>query len=319
MISKNSKIFITGHGGLVGSSFYLLLKKKGYKNLITASRNKLNLLDRKKVELFFKKKKIEIVVNCAAKVGGILANSSYPVDFFYENVQMQNNLLMAASKYKIKRFIYLGSSCVYPKNTKTPIKENQLLSGKFEKTNEAYALAKVSGIKLSEYLFYQKKLDVICVMPTNLYGLNDNFNKFTSHVIPGMIAKFRSANKNKKNLVELLGSGKPLREFLFNDDLSTAILLILKSSKKKILEITGNNFPIFNVGTGKNISIKNLARLVKKIMGFNGSVSFNILYPDGVKKKNLNSDRIKALGWRPKIKLEDGIKKILKQKKFRNE
>lgn len=319
MLSKNSKIFITGHGGLVGSSLYLLLKKRGYKNLITASRSQLNLLDGKKVELFFKRKKIEIVVNCAAKVGGILANFSYPVDFFYENVQMQNNLLMAACNYKIKRFIYLGSSCVYPKNTKTPIKESQLLSGEFEKTNEAYALAKVSGIKFSEYLFYQKKLDVICVMPTNLYGVNDNFNKFTSHVIPGMIAKFRYSKKNKKNLVELLGSGKPLREFLFNDDLSEAILLILKSSKKKILKITGNNFPIFNVGTGKNISIKNLAKLIKKIIGFNGSVNFNSLYPDGVKRKNLNSDRIKALGWKPKIKLKDGIKIILKQKKFINE
>ena len=153
MISKNSKIFITGHGGLVGSSLYLMLKKRGYKNLIIASRSQLNLLDKKKVELFFKRKKIEIVVNCAAKVGGILANFSYPVEFFYENVQMQNNLLMAACKYKIKRFIYLGSSCVYPKNAKTPIKESQLLSGEFEKTNEAYALAKVSGIKFSEYLF----------------------------------------------------------------------------------------------------------------------------------------------------------------------
>ena len=319
MINKHSKIFITGHKGLVGSSVYSLLKKKGYRNIIIASRKELNLLDTKKVEQFFKKKKIEIVINCAAKVGGILANSSNPVDFFYENVQMQNNLLMTANNYKVKRFIYLGSSCIYPKGTKTPIKENQLLTGKLEKTNEAYALAKISGIKLSEFLFSQKKLDVICVMPTNLYGVNDNFDKFSSHVIPGMIAKFNSSKKNKKNFVELLGSGKPRREFLFNDDLSEAILLLLRSSKKKILNITKNNFPIFNVGTGKNISIKNLARLIKKIIKYNGEIRFNSFYPDGTKRKNLNSNRIKILGWKPKIKLEEGIKTILEQKKFRNE
>ena len=197
---------------------------------------------------------------------------------------MQNNLLMAANYHRIKRFIYLGSSCIYPKGTKTPIKENQLLTGKLEKTNEAYALAKISGIKLSEFLFYQKKLDVICVMPTNLYGINDNFDKFSSHVIPGMIAKFTSSKKNNKKHVELLGSGKPLREFLFNDDLSEAIVLLLRSSKKKILHITKNNFPIFNVGTGKNISIKNLARLIKKIIGYNGEIRFNSFYPDGTKK-----------------------------------
>lgn len=319
MINKHSKIFITGHKGLVGSSIYSLLKKRGYKNLIIASRNEVNLLDKKKVEKFFKKKKIEIVINCAAKVGGILANSNNPVDFFYENVQMQNNLLIVAEKHKVKRFIYLGSSCIYPKDTKTPIKESQLLTGKLEKTNEAYALAKISGIKLSEFLFYQKKFDVICVMPTNLYGVNDNFDKFSSHVIPGMITKIMTSKKNKKNFVELFGSGKPLREFLFNDDLSEAILLLLRSSKKKIFDITKNDFPIFNVGTGKNISIKNLAKLIKKIVKYNGEIRFNSFYPDGTKRKNLNSNRIKILGWKPKIKLEEGIKTILEQKKFRNE
>ena len=319
MINKNSKIFITGHKGLVGSSLYSLLRTKGYKNLIIRNRYQLDLLDTKKVENFFKKKKIDIIINCAAKVGGILANSSSPVEFFYENVQMQNNLLMSANKHKVKRFIYLGSSCIYPKNTKTPIKEDQLLTGKLEKTNEAYALAKISGIKLSEFLFYQKKQDIICIMPTNLYGVNDNFDKFSSHVIPGMIAKFRSSKKNKKKFVELLGSGKPLREFLFNDDLSEAIFLLLKLSKKKILKVTKNDFPIFNIGTGKSITIKNLANLIKKIVQYDGKIRFNNFYPDGTKNKNLNSNKIKALGWRPKIKLEAGIQKILDQKKFRNE
>ena len=319
MLKKKSNIFVTGHKGLVGSSFYTFLKAKGYRNLIVASRNKLDLLDNKSVENFIKKKKVEIIVNCAAKVGGILANKSNPVDFFYENMMMQNNLLMSASKYKIKRIVYLGSSCIYPKQTKTPIKEEQLLTGKLEKTNEAYALAKISGIKLSEFLFFQKKLDVVCIMPTNLYGINDNFDKYSSHVIPGMIAKFLFSKKNNKKSVELWGSGKPLREFMFNDDLSEAIHLILKSSKKKILKITKNDFPILNIGTGKNISIKNLAKLIKKIVNFKGKIKFNRSYPDGTLKKNLNSDRIKLLGWSPKIKLEDGIKIILNQKKFRYE
>ena len=317
MINKNSKIFIAGHKGLVGSSVYSLLRNKGYKKIFVASKNKLNLLDKKKVENFFKVKKIEFVVNCAAKVGGILANSSNPVDFFYENIQMQNNLLMAASKFNVKRFIFLGSSCIYPKKSKTPILESQLLSGKLEKTNEAYALAKISGIKLSEFLFIQKKLDVICLMPTNLYGVNDNFDKFSSHVIPGMISKFLDSKKNNKKSVELLGSGKPLREFLYNDDLSEAILLILRTSKRKILNITNNSFPIFNIGTGKNISIRNLALLIKKITDFNGKIKFNKDYPDGTKRKNLNSSKIRKLGWNHKIRLDDGIKKIL-NKKFKN-
>ena len=317
MINKNSKIFIAGHKGLVGSSVYSLLKNKGYKKIFVANKNKLNLLNKKKVETFFKVKKIEFVVNCAAKVGGILANSSNPVDFFYENIQMQNNLLMAASKFNVKRFIFLGSSCIYPKESKTPILEDQLLSGKLEKTNEAYAIAKISGIKLSEFLFIQKKLDVICLMPTNLYGINDNFDKFSSHVIPGMISKFMDSKKNKKNFVELFGSGKPLREFLFNDDLSEAILLLLKTSKRKILNISNNSFPIFNVGTGKNISIRNLAQLIKKITDFNGKIKFNKNYPDGTKRKNLNSHKIRKLGWKHKIRLEDGIKIILNEK-FKN-
>ena len=316
MINKQSKIFITGHKGLVGSSLYTLLKAKGYKNLIVADRYKLDLLDKKGVENFIKNKKVEIIINCAAKVGGILANKTNPVDFFYENIMMQNNLLMSASKYNVKRIVYLGSSCIYPKQTKTPIKEDQLLTGKLEKTNEAYALAKISGIKLSEFLFYQKKLDVVCVMPTNLYGVNDNFDKYSSHVIPGMIAKFLFSKKNNKKSVELWGSGKPLREFMFNDDLSEAIHLILKSSKKKILKVTKNDFPIFNVGTGKNISIKNLAKLIKKIVNYKGQIKFNRSYPDGTRKKNLNSSRIKLLGWSPKIKLEDGIRTILNQKKI---
>ncbi len=314
MISKKSKIFITGHNGLVGSSILKILKNYGYKNILIVEKKKLNLTSKKDVEKFIKNKKVEYIINCAAKVGGILANSAQPVEFFYENIQMQNNLLMASKKHNVKRFIFLGSSCIYPKNSKTPITEEQLLSGKLEKTNEAYALAKISGVKLSEYLFYQKKMDVICIMPTNLFGINDNFNKFSSHVIPGMITKFIESKRKNKKKVELLGTGKPLREFLFNDDLSEAIHLLLNLSKKKILSKTKGNFPIFNIGTGKNISIRNLANLIKKKVKFKGKISFNSSFPDGVTKKNLNSQKINKLGWRPKVTLEKGIEIILKSK-----
>ena len=314
MISSNSRIFITGHKGLVGSAIYNLLKKKKFKKLIIVDRKKLNLLNTKKVYNFVKKNKVDVIINCAAKVGGILANSNNPIDFLYENIQIQNNLLFAAREYKVSRFIFLGSSCIYPKEAKTPITEDQLLTGKLEKSNEAYALAKISGIKLSEYLFYQNNLDVVCLMPTNIYGINDNYDKFSSHVIPGMIAKFIEAKKNNKSKVELLGTGKPLREFLFNDDLAEAIYLLLKSTKKKIMKASGKKFPIFNVGYGENISIKALSKIIKKYVKFKGEIFFNNKYPDGTMKKNLNSKKIKKLGWIPKTKLKNGLLKVIKSK-----
>lgn len=255
-----------------------------------------------------------MIINCAAKVGGILANSNNPIDFLYENIQMQNNLLLAAREFKVNRFIFLGSSCIYPKESETPITEDKLLTGKLEKTNEAYALAKISGIKLSEYLFYQNNLDVVCLMPTNIYGLNDNYDKFSSHVIPGMITKFIEAKKNNRRKVELLGTGKPLREFLINEDLAEAIYLLVKSSKNKIMKASGKKFPIFNVGSGENISIKTLSKIIKKYVNFEGKIFFNKKYPDGTMKKNLNSNKIKKLGWKPKINLKKGLSKIIKSK-----
>ena len=314
MINKKSKIFITGHNGLVGSSVFNALKKDDFKNLITVNKEKLNLLDTKKVFNFIKKKKIDVIINCAARVGGILANSTYPVEFLYENIQIQNNLLFASKKYKIKRFIFLGSSCIYPKNSKTPINENQLLSGKLEKTNEAYAIAKITGIKLSEYLFYQNNLDTVCLMPTNVYGVNDNYDIFSSHVIPGMIMKFIDAMKLKKKEVELLGTGRPMREFIFSEDLADAIVFILKTKSKNILKISKSEFPILNVGTGHNVSIKKLAMIIKKILNFNGRIVFNNKYPDGTMKKNLNWSKIKKLGWKPKISLKSGLEKIINYK-----
>lgn len=314
MVNKKSKIFITGHKGLVGSSVYNLLKKNGFKNLIIIDKKKLDLLDTKKVYRFIKKKRVDIIINCAARVGGILANSTYPVEFLYENIQMQNNLLLASKKFKIKRFIFLGSSCIYPRNSKTPINENQLLSGKLEKTNEAYAIGKITGIKLSEYLFNQKQLDVICLMPTNVYGVNDNYDKFSSHVIPGMIMKFIDAIKTNKKKVELLGTGKPMREFIFSDDLANAILFVLKLNTRKLLRVTKGNFPILNVGTEQNISIRSLAILIKKLINYKGEIIFNSKFPDGTIKKNLNSYKIKKLGWKPKINLKEGLERIIKTK-----
>ena len=314
MISSNSRIFITGHKGLVGSAIYNLLKKKKFKKLIIADRKKLNLLDAKKAYNFVKKNKVNVIVNCAAKVGGILANSNNPIDFLYENIQIQNNLLFAAREYKVSRFIFLGTSCIYPKEAKTPITEDQILTGKLEKTNEAYALAKISGIKLSEYLFYQNNLDVVCLMPTNIYGINDNYDKFSSHVIPGMITKFVEAKKNNKLKVELLGTGKPLREFLFNDDLAEAVYFFLKSKKNKIMKASGKKFPIFNVGSGEIISIKALSKIIKRYVNFKGEIFFNKKYPDGTMKKNLNSKKIRKLGWRPKINLKKGLLKVIKSK-----
>ena len=314
MINSNSKIFITGHKGLVGSAVYSLLKKKKFKKLIIADKKKLNLLNTKKVFNFVNRNKVEVIINCAAKVGGILANSNNPIDFLYENIQMQHNLLLAARKLQVNRFIFLRPSCIYPKETKTPITEDKLLTGKLEKTNEAYALAKISGIKMSEYLFHNDNLDVICLMPTNIYGLNDNFDKFSSHVIPGMITKFIEAKKNNKSKVELLGTGNPFREFLFNDDLAEAIYFLLKSSKSKILRASGNKFPIFNVGSSENISIRKLSFLIKNFVNFEGKIIFNKRYPDGTMKKNLNSNKIRKLGWKPKIKLKSGLLKVIKSK-----
>lgn len=314
MINKNSKIFITGHKGLVGSSVLNKLKKEGFKNLIIIEKKKLNLLNTNNVQKFIKKKKIDVIINCAARVGGIMANSTYPFEFLYENIQIQNNLLISAKKYHIKRFIFLGSSCIYPKNSQTPINENQLLTGKLEKTNEAYGIAKITGIKLSEYLFYQNKLETICLMPTNVYGINDNYDLFSSHVIPGMIMKFIDAIKLKKKKVELLGTGKPLREFIFSDDLANAILFLLKINSKKLLKVTKGEFPILNIGTGENVSIKKLANMIKKIIKFDGKIKFNYKYPDGTMKKNLNSSKIRKLGWKPKINLKSGLEKVIKYK-----
>ncbi len=315
-MNKDSRIFIAGHNGLVGSAVYRNLIKKGYKKIITIPKRKLDLKNQKKVELFFKKNKIEYLVICAALAGGVVANNTYPVEFFNENILIQNSLLNAALKFRIKRTIFLGTSCIYPHKSKIPIKEDFLLTGDLHETNEAYAIAKIAGIKLSKAMYREYGLDIVALMPTNIYGINDKYDEFTSHVIPGMIKKFINAKNKNKRTIELWGNGKPVREFLCSDDLAEAIYKVLKSTKKRLFKICNNNFPIFNVGSGDIYSIKQLAELIKNIIGFRGKIFFNKNFPNGVMNKNLSFSRIKKLGWKPSIKLKDEIHVMLNNLKF---
>ena len=313
-MNKNSTIFLAGHKGLVGSEVLKILKKKKYKNIITAQRNELDLTNSQKVEKFFHKKKIDYLIMAAAKAGGILANSTYQKDFFFNNIEIQNNLLKLALKKKVKRTIFLGTSCIYPKFAKNPIKEEYLLTGKLEKTNQCYAIAKIAGIKLCEALYENHNLDIVCLMPTNIYGINDNFDKFSGHVIPAMIAKFLHAKKKKLKKIKLLGTGKPIREFLFSSDLARAIYLSLNVNKKNLVNICGKKLPIINVGSGESVSISKLSKLIAKITGFKGRIYFDKNFPDGTLKKNLNSSRIRKLGWKPSIRLKDGIAIVIDKK-----
>ena len=318
MLKKQSKIYIAGHNGLVGSSVHNLLLRHGYKNILYKRKKELDLTDEKKVDIFFKKNKPKYLIICAAKVGGILHNKTYPLEFLLENFLIEKNLLIAAKKYNIERTIFLGSSCIYPGKSKTPIKESYLMSGKLEKTNESYALSKIMGIKISEILYEKYKKDIICLMPTNLYGKNDNFEVASSHVIPGLISKFLNAKKKKLD-VEVWGSGKPIREFLHVDDLANAILTVLKTDKKKINKIFKGKLPIINIGSGESITIKKLTLLIKKITNYKGKVFFNKNYPDGTMNKNLDSTMIKKLKWKAKIKLAVGLHEIIISNKKNNE
>jgi GDP-L-fucose synthase len=307
-MNKDSSIFLAGHKGLVGSSVLNDLKSQGFKKIITIDKKKVDLRDYDKILNYFKNRNIDYMIMAAARAGGILANSKFQKDFFFENIEIQNNLLKLALKKKIKRTIYLGTSCIYPKFSKNPIKEDYLLTGKLEKTNQCYAIAKIAGIILSEALFNDHKLDVVCLMPTNIYGVNDNFDKFSGHVIPAMINKINEAKRLKRKSVKLLGTGKPIREFLFADDLAKAILLVLRSKKKTINKVCKKQFPLINVGSGESISIKNLSKKIAKISNYKGKIIFDDRFPDGTMKKNLNSKLINALGWHPITSLNKGLR-----------
>jgi len=306
---KNFKIYVAGHNGMVGRALVRYLKKEGVKNIIFANRKSLDLLNTKDLEKFIKFKKPDIVINCAGRVGGILANSSYPVEFINENILIQLNLIKSAYKNNIKHFINLGSSCIYPKNAKQPIKEEYLLSSKLEKTNEAYALAKIIGLKACEYYNQQYKTSFITIMPCNLYGPNDNFNLQNSHFLPALIKKFAKTKKK----VEIWGSGLPKREIMYVDDISSAIFFIIKKklSKDKFLTNYIKRSSVINVGSDKEYSIKQIANIIAKITNNKSGLKFNKKYPDGTPRKILDNRTIKKLGWKSKVSLEEGLKKTL--------
>ena len=320
-ISLNEKIFIAGSGGMVGSSIYRELIKNGYGKeefdgvLLTPKRNKLNLLNENEVELWFEINKPTIVIIAAAKVGGILANSNYPYDFLLENLKIQNNIINSSFKNGVKRLLFLGSSCIYPKFCQQPIKEEYLLNGELEYTNQWYAIAKIAGIKLCQALRDQYDFDAISLMPTNLYGPNDNYHPSNSHVMPGLINKFVNAKKKSLNSVTCWGTGKPLREFMHVDDLASAILHCLEywcpNDINAPLDQNGIPLTFLNVGTGIDISIKDLSQLIADLSGFKGEILWDKSKPDGTPKKLLNINKIKSLGWSPSIKLEDGLKETI--------
>ena len=314
MINKNDHIYVAGHNGLVGSSVLKILKEQGFKNLITVDKKKLNLQNYSKVSKFFKNKKIDYMIMAAARAGGIMANLNNQKDFFLENIEIQNSLLQLALEKKIKRTIFLGTSCIYPKFSKTPIREEYLLNGKLEKTNQCYAIAKIAGIKLCEALYEDHNLDIICLMPTNVYGINDNFDKNNGHVIPAIISKITEAKKKNIKRIKLLGTGKPLREFINSEDLAEAIIFSLKLKNIKLKKKFKNKLPILNIGTKDEISIKNLSKLISELIGFNGEIKFDKKSPDGTFRKNLDTKKINSLGWFPKIKLKIGLKKVIESR-----
>ncbi len=299
------KIFVAGHKGMVGSAIIRELKSQGYKNIITKTRQELDLLDQKQVADFFlsqeNNSKIDYVFIASAKVGGIEANRSKPAEFIYENLQIQNNLIHQSYLHKVKRLVFLGSSCIYPKLAKQPIKEEYLLSGELEETNYAYAIAKIAGLKMCEAYRKQYGCNFVSLMPTNLYGINDNFDLNTSHVLPALIRKFHDAKINNFSEVEVWGTGKPRREFLFVDDLAKACIFVMNNQ---------NINELVNIGTGADIEIAQLAELVKKIIGFNGKIIFNTQMPDGTPRKLLDVSKINNFGWKAETELEQGIRRV---------
>ena len=303
MIKKSDKIYIAGHRGMVGSACWRALEAQGYTNLVGKTSKELDLRDQKAVEEFIKSEKPTAIIDAAAKVGGILANNTYPYEFLMDNMLIQNNLIRSAHENDVPKFIFLGSSCIYPKFAPQPLKEEYLLTNLLEPTNEWYAIAKISGVKLIEALRKEYGRDYVSLMPTNLYGPNDNFDLNSSHVLPAMIRKFHEAKLNGNTTVKLWGTGKPMREFLHVDDLAQAVLFML------------NNSPIehiYNIGSGKDLTINKLARMVQEIVEHKGLISWDFSKPDGTPRKLMDITKITSLGWSPTINLEHGIARVYK-------
>jgi GDP-L-fucose synthase len=299
----NARIFVAGHRGMVGSAIVRKLTELGYTNIITITKIKCNLIDQLEVDNFFNKQKPEYVFLAAAKVGGIKANNEMKADFIYENLMIQSNIIKSSKDYNVKKLIFLGSSCIYPKMSPQPIKEEYLLTGSLEPTNDAYAIAKIAGIKMCQSFNQQYGTNFISVMPTNLYGQNDNYDLNNSHVLPAMIRKFHEAKLEGKDKVEIWGTGTPMREFLYVDDLADACCHLM---------LNYNDSEVVNIGTGIDITIKDLALTIKEVVGFRGDIYFNTDMPDGTPRKLLDVSRLKYLGWEYKTTLREGIEKTYK-------
>jgi GDP-L-fucose synthase len=300
-MTKSSKIFVAGHRGLVGSAIYRKLDSEGFTNIVLRTSKELDLTRQAEVEDFFRKEKPEYVFLAAAKVGGILANNTYPAEFIYNNLMIQNNVIHSAYLNNVKKLLFLGSSCIYPKHARQPIKEEYLLTGELEPTNEPYAIAKISGAKTCHSYNRQYGTNYISVMPTNLYGPNDNFDLETSHVLPALIRKFHEARTGvQPGPVVLWGTGKPKREFLYIDDLADACLFLMKNY---------GSSDIVNIGTGEDITISELALLIREIVGYDGEIVYDAAKPDGTPRKLLDVSRLHSLGWKAKTVLREGIKK----------
>ena len=298
-MEKNSRIYIAGHTGLVGSGILRELQKQGYNNLLLRTHKELDLLDSEKTAQFFKKEKPEYVILAAARVGGIHANYTYSAEFIYENLQVQNNVIHNSFLNKVKKILFLGSSCIYPRNCPQPIKEEYLLTGELEKTNEAYAIAKIAGIKMCQSYNREYGTNYICTMPTNLYGINDKFHPENSHVLPALIYKIHKAKIADAPSVTIWGSGKPYREFLFVDDFANAAISLLQNY---------NSSEIINVGSGKDLTIQELAETICSVIGYKGEISFDKSKPDGTPRKLLDISKITKLGWKAKTDLKAGLK-----------
>ena len=301
MIDHNSKIYISGHNGMVGSACWRALKDKSYKNIIGYSSKDLDLRDQKKVFEIIKSEKPDVIINAAARVGGILENSQKPYEFLMDNMLIQNNLIKTAHELNIEKFIFLGSSCIYPKMAPQPLKEEYLLTGPLEETNQWYAIAKISGVKLIEALREQYNRDYISLMPTNLYGPGDNYDLETSHVLPAMLRKFHEAKENNKSEVILWGTGNPKREFLHVDDLARAVVFSIENPLSDSL---------YNIGSLMEVSIRELAELISKIVGYDGLIKWDQTKPDGTPRKLMDSSKINLAGWKVKINLKKGIESL---------
>ncbi len=302
-MDKNSKIYLAGHRGMVGSAIWRALENKGYKNLIGRTSAELDLRNQAEVNAFVSEEKPDVIIDAAARVGGILANNDHPYTFLMENLRIQNNLIETAHHLQVKKFIFLGSSCIYPKFAPQPLKESYLLTGPLEPTNEWYAIAKITGVKACQSIRKQFGKDFVSLMPTNLYGTHDNFDLKTSHVLPAMIRKFHEAKENNNSTVQLWGSGSPMREFLFVDDMAASVVFALE-----------NILPdhLYNVGTGVDITIKELAEIIQQKVGHTGNIAWDSAKPDGTPRKLMDVSKMHDLGWKHKVDLEEGIEKTYK-------